>query len=133
MIAARGGVHYSSRSIDSDRVEPMLVGEQVRGAIVGVRGTVPFGGRVTLSAAVDAMPGGVQRPSELPEGMLYATRMRGAWARSTVIVRLPAHLVAALSYRGGLISAALTDGSSPANARRTDQSHAVTAGLGVSF
>jgi hypothetical protein len=45
-----------------------------------------------------------------------------------VTVRLPARLVAALAYRGGAVSAALPDGTT-----RSDRSHAVTAGLGVTW
>jgi hypothetical protein len=43
-------------------------------------------------------------------------------------MRLPAHLIAALAYRGGAVTAALPDGTT-----RNDRSHAVTAGLGVTW
>ncbi len=130
-VAARAGYHFASRDITSERPEAMLVGEQIGGLTVGVGGGVPLG-RVTISAALDVMPTGVQRPAELPAGMLYGTAMRAAWARTTVAVRLPAHLVGALSYRGGLASIDLTDGAAtPTVATRRDQSHTVTAGLGL--
>jgi hypothetical protein len=48
---------------------------------------------------------------------------------------LPAHLVAALSYKFGAISTDLTDGAAmmPKTATRTDLSHVVTAGVGVAW
>ncbi|MCE9573436.1 MAG: SH3 domain-containing protein [Deltaproteobacteria bacterium] len=130
-VAARAGYHYGAMAITSDRTEAMLVGEHIGGLTVGVGGGVPIG-RVTLSAAVDVMPTGVQAPDELPAGMLYGTAMRAAWARTTIAIRLPAHLVGAISYRGGLASIDLTDGAAtPTVATRSDQSHTVTAGLGL--
>jgi hypothetical protein len=132
-VALRGGVHYATLSIDSERTEPMLVGERIGGATVGVAGAMPIW-RFALSAAVDAMPVGTQQMSELPPGALYATSVRAAWARATLAMPLPAHLVAALSYRFGALSAQLTDGAAtPKVASRTDQSHMVTAGVGVAW
>ena len=44
----------------------------------------------------------------------------------------PAHITFALAYLGGLTTADLTDGAeTPTIATRTDQSHTVTAGLGL--
>lgn len=130
-VAARAGYHYGALAVTSDRTEAMLVGEHTGGLTVGVGAGVPLG-RVTVSAAVDVMPTGVQAPVELPAGMLYGTAMRAAWARTTVAIRLPAHLVGAISYRGGLASIDLTDGAAtPTVATRSDQSHTVTAGLGL--
>lgn len=133
-VAARAGYHYASLAVESDRAEPMLIGEQVAGLTVGVGGALPLGRRAALAAAVDVMPAGAQRPAELPAGVLYATGMRGAWARASVAVRLPARLVGIVAYRGGVATANLTDGAAtPTTATRTDQSHAVTAGLGLSW
>jgi hypothetical protein len=47
---------------------------------------------------------------------------------------LPAHLVAALTYRFGALSADLTDNAAmPRTATRTDLSHVITAGVGVAW
>jgi hypothetical protein len=47
---------------------------------------------------------------------------------------LPMHLMVALSYRFGLLSADLTDdGATPKTATRTDQSHLFTAGVGLAW
>jgi uncharacterized protein YgiM (DUF1202 family) len=132
-VALRGGVHYATLSIDSDRAESMLLGERIGGATVGVGGAMPIW-RLTVSGTVDVMPVGAQRLAELPAGALYATSVRGAWARATVAMPLPAHLVAALSYRFGALTAQLTDGAAtPKVASRSDQSHMVTAGVGVAW
>lgn len=133
-VAARAGYHYASLAITSERAEAMLVGEQVGGVTVGVAGALPLGRRLALAAAVDVMPAGAQRPAELPPGLLYATSARAAWARTTLTMQLPARIVVALAYRGGVASAALTDGAeTPSTATRTDQSHTVTAGLGLGW
>lgn len=132
-VALRGGVHYATLSIDSDRAESMLLGERIGGATVGLGGAMPIW-RLTVSGTVDVMPVGAQRLAELPAGALYATEVRGAWARATVAMPLPAHLVAALSYRFGALTAQLTDGAAtPKVASRSDQSHVVTAGVGVAW
>ena len=133
-LAARGGVHYATFSVDPDRAEAMLIGERIAGATVGLGGTLPLGRRLSGSATADVMPVGVQRLSRLPAGTLRATRVRGAWAEGTLAMALPAHLVAALSYRFGAMTARLTDdGPMPARASRTDLSHVVTAGVGVTW
>lgn len=134
-LAARGGVHYATFSVEPDRAEAMLIGERIAGATVGLGGTLPIGRRLSLSASADVMPVGAQRLSRLPAGTLHATTVRGAWAAGTLTMPLPAHLVAALSYRFGVMTARLTDddGSTPDRASRTDQSHVVTAGLGVAW
>lgn len=112
----------------------MLIGEQVAGMTVGVGGALPIGRKLAVSANVDVMPAGAQRPSELPTGVLYATAMQAAWARGTVAYQLPARIVAAVSYRGGVATTDLTDGAAtPITAKRTDQSHALTAGIGLSW
>jgi hypothetical protein len=133
-VAARGGIHYATLSVKSDRVEPMLIGERIAGATVGLGGALPLGRLLSLSAAVDVMPAGAQRMSELPPGTLYASSVRALWARATLAMPLPSHLVAALSYRFGELTAELTDGGAmPKTATRTDQSHVVTAGVGVAW
>src|SRR6185436_12124667 len=38
-VAARGGYHHGKLDVESERPEPMLVGEQIRGASVGLGGT----------------------------------------------------------------------------------------------
>jgi uncharacterized protein YgiM (DUF1202 family) len=131
-VAARAGYHYATLAVESERAEPMLLGESTAGVTVGVGGALPIGEKLHVSATVDVMPAGVQVPAELPPGVLYATATQAAWARATVAYRLPAHLVAAVSYRGGMARTELTDGASiPTLADRTDQSHALTAGLGL--
>jgi hypothetical protein len=104
----------------------MLVGERIGGPTVGLGATAPIGRRVAVAAAIDVMPSGRHAPSEA--GVAAATSVRGAWARGTVTVRLPAHLALALVYRGGAVDAALPDGTT-----RNDRSHAVTAGVGVTW
>ena len=60
--------------------------------------------------------------------------MRGAFARAAVAVRLPARMVGAIAYRGGMATAELTDGAAtPTAATRSDQSHTLTAGLGLAW
>jgi len=131
-VALRGGIHYGTLSVESDRAEPMLIGERIAGPTIGVAGALPIGDRLVLSASVDGMPVGAQKMSELPPGTMYATTVRGLWARTMLAMPLPAHLVAALSYRFGALSADLTDGAAmPRTASRTDLSHVVTAGVGV--
>ncbi len=131
-VAARAGYHYATLAVESERAEPMLLGESTAGVTVGLGGALPIGEKLQVSATVDVMPAGVQVPAELPPGVLYATATQAAWARATVAYRLPAHLVAAVSYRGGMARTELTDGASiPTLADRTDQSHALTAGLGL--
>jgi hypothetical protein len=125
-IAARGGYHHAELDIESERTEPMLVGERIGGATVGLGGTAPIGSRIALAAAIDVMPSGRHAPAEA--GAPAATSVRGAWARGTVTVRLPAHLALALAYRGGAVNAAMSDGT-----KRSDRSHAVTAGVGVTW
>jgi hypothetical protein len=133
-LAARAGVHYATFSVKPDRAEAMLIGERLAGVTGGLGGSLPIGRRLSLSAVADVMPVGSQRLSRAPPGTLYATTVRGAWARGTLTMPLPAHLVAALSYRFGIVTAQLTDdGSIPKTARRTDQSHVVTAGIGVTW
>ncbi|HTJ42570.1 MAG TPA: SH3 domain-containing protein [Kofleriaceae bacterium] len=134
MIAARGGYHYGSLAITSDRTDAMLVGEHTGGFTVGVGGAVPLGRRAAIVAAIDVMPEGVQAPRALPAGILYGTSMRAAWAHTTLSVRLPSHLIAALSYRGGVAEISLTDGQpTPTTAKRSDQIHTITAGIGLSW
>lgn len=125
-LAARGGYHVTSFSVDSDRAEPMLVGEQVRGATVGLGAAVPIGRRFALAAAVDVMPAGDHQPDD--PSVAAATTVRGGWARGMLTVRLPAHLMGALAYRAGMLDAQLPDGTT-----RSDRSHAVSAGLGVTW
>jgi SH3-like domain-containing protein len=133
-VAARAGIHYATFSVESDRQEPMLIGERIAGATVGLGGALPLGRRLVLSATVDVMPVGSQQMSELPAGTLYATSVRAAWAQGTLAMPLPAHLLAALSYRFGAQSADLTDNAAmPRTATRTDLSHVVTAGVGVAW
>ncbi len=123
-VAARGGYHHATFAVESERAEPMLAGERISGATVGLGGTAPIGRRVAVAAAIDVMPAGAHAPAE--SGVAAATSVRGVWAHGMVTVRLPAHLVAALAYRGGAVDAALPDGTT-----RSDRSHAITAGLGV--
>ena len=125
-IAARGGYHHATLDVESERAEPMLVGERISGVTAGLGGAAPIGRRVAVAASVDVMPAGAHAPAAAATPA--ATSVRGVWARGTVTVRLPAHLVAALAYRGGAVSAALPDGTT-----RSDRSHAVTAGLGVTW
>lgn len=130
-VLARAGYHYASLSVESERDEAMLVGETVGGATVGLGGALPIG-RMRVAFGVDVMPAGAMRPAELPAGVMYATSVKAAWAHGTVSLPLPARLVFALAYRGGLTAAELTDGASaPRTASRTDQSHTLTAGLGL--
>lgn len=130
-VLARAGYHYGSLAVESERDEAMLVGETVGGATFGLGGALPIG-RMRLAVGLDVMPAGAMRPSELPEGVMYATSVKAAWAHSTLSLPLPARLVFALAYRGGLTAADLTDGASaPSTASRTDQSHTLTAGLGL--
>ena len=130
-VQAHAGYHYASLAIESEREEAMLVGETVGGATVGLGGALPVG-RMRLALGLDVMPAGAMRPTELPEGVMYATSVKAAWAHSTLSVPLPARLVFALAYRGGLMAADLTDGAAaPSTASRTDQSHTLTAGLGL--
>lgn len=130
-VLARAGYHYGSIEIESERAEAMLVGEQIGGATVGVGGAMPLG-KMRLALGIDLMPAGALRPSELSEGVMYATSVKAAWAHSTLSYPLPARLVFALAYRGGLTAADLTDGApAPSTASRTDQSHTLTAGLGL--
>jgi SH3-like domain-containing protein len=131
-VTVRGGIHYATLSVKSDRAEPMLIGERIAGATAGVGGALPLGRRLLASASVDVMPVGAQKMSKLPPGTMYATAVKGLWARATLAMPLPAHLLAAVSYRFGTQSADLTDGAAmPKTASRTDQSHVVTAGVGV--
>ena len=127
-VALRGGIHYATFSVETDRTEPMLLGEQSRGAIVGIGGTVPMGTRVLLSAAIDVMPAGERQSSAEPMGLPARTGVQGGWAHATLAIQLPAHLIAALAYRGRLL-AAERDGAT----QRRDQSHAVTAGVGMAW
>jgi hypothetical protein len=130
-VLARAGYHYASLEIESERAEAMLVGEKVGGATVGVGGSLPVG-RMRLALGLDVMPAGAIRPSELAAGTMYATSVKAAWAYSTLSYPLPARLAFALAYRGGLTAADLTDGApAPSTASRTDQSHTLTAGLGL--
>ena len=74
------------------------------------------------------------RMARLPAGTLRATAVKGVWAHSTLAMPLPMHLMVALSYRFGLLSADLTDdGATPKTATRTDQSHLFTAGVGLAW
>jgi hypothetical protein len=130
-VQARAGYHYASLEIESERTEAMLVGEQLGGATVGLGGAMPLG-KLRLALGLDLMPAGALRPSELAPGVMYATSVKAAWAHSTLSYPLPARLVFALAYRGGLTAADLTDGApAPSTASRTDQSHTLTAGLGL--
>ncbi|HUQ03893.1 MAG TPA: SH3 domain-containing protein [Kofleriaceae bacterium] len=131
-VQARAGYHYASLSIESERGESMLVGEQLGGPTVGVGGAMPVGKKIRVALGLDVMPAGALRPTELAEGSMYATSVRAAWAHSTLTYPLPARIVFALAYRGGMTSAQLTDGApAPSTASRTDQSHTLTAGLGL--
>ncbi|HEU4726257.1 MAG TPA: SH3 domain-containing protein [Kofleriaceae bacterium] len=133
-VALRGGVHYSTLSVSTDRMDPMLLGERVAGATVGVTGGLPLGRRFLASAAADVMPVGAQKLDKLPAGTLYGTSVKALWARAMVSMALPAHLVAGLSYRFGAASTDLTDGAAmPKTATRTDLSHVVTAGVGLTW
>jgi hypothetical protein len=133
-VAARAGYHYAALNVSTDRTDAMLVGEKIGGMTVGVGGSLPINQRFAVTGAIDIMPAGVQSPDQLPKGLLYATSMQAAWARTTVTVKLPANLVGALSYRGGIASADLTDGAAtPVTAKRSDQSHIVTAGVGLTW
>ncbi|HVK76106.1 MAG TPA: SH3 domain-containing protein [Kofleriaceae bacterium] len=133
-LAARAGYHFGTLAVESDRAEPMLIGEQVGGLTVGVGGAMPIGRRLAVAAAVDVMPAGVQRPAELPAGIMYATGMQAAWARASVNLQLPRRMVGAIAYRGGVAKFELTNGAAtPTTASRTDQSHTLTAGLGLAF
>jgi SH3 domain-containing protein len=125
-IAARGGYHYATLDVESERTEPMLVGARISGATVGLGATAPLGRRFAVAAAIDVMPAGDHAPAEA--GIAAATSVRGAWARGTLTARLSAHLAAALAYRGGAVDATLPDGTA-----RSDRTHAVTAGLGVTW
>jgi hypothetical protein len=130
-VLARAGYHYASLAIESERAEAMLVGEQVGGATVGFGGAMPVG-KLRLALGIDVMPAGALRPTELTRGVMYATSVKAAWAHGTLSYPLPAHLAVALAYRGGLTAADLTDGApAPSTASRTDQSHTLTAGLGL--
>jgi hypothetical protein len=135
-VLARAGYHNASLAIESESGESMLVGEKLGGPTVGVGGAMPIG-RFRLALGLDVMPAGALRPSELPEGVMYATSVHAAWANATLSMQLPivipaTRIVLALAYRGGLTSAALTDGAAtPSTASRTDQSHTLTAGLGL--
>lgn len=134
-IAARGGVHYGTISVKSDRDEPMLIGERIGGATAGIAGAfrLPLGG-LQLSAAVDVMPTGAQRLNRLPAGTLHASSVKGLWAHSTLAMPLPMHLVVAVSYRFGMLSADLTDDAAmPKTASRLDQSHLFTADVGFAW
>jgi hypothetical protein len=133
-VALRGGVHYAKLSVSSDRTEPMLLGERIGGPTVGLAGGLPVWRSVTFSAAFDVMPAGNQRLSRTPPGTLYATGVRAMWAHAGLAMPLPAHLLAALSYRFGLLSADLTDGAAmPKTATRSDQSHVITGGVGMAW
>jgi len=135
-VAARAGYHYSSLTIGADATAsaPMLIGEKVAGPLVGLGGAIPVGDRFALVASLDVMPVGTQRPDQLPPGILYAKSIRAAWARATMTIRLPAHLLGALSYRGGVAEVDLTDGqATPTTARRNDQDHTFSAGVGLSW
>jgi hypothetical protein len=131
-VQARAGYHYASLQIESERGEAMLVGEKLGGATVGLGGAMPVGTKLRLALGIDVMPAGALRPTELVEGSMYATSVRAAWAHSTLSYSLPARILFALAYRGGMTSADLTDGAAaPSTASRTDQSHTLTAGLGL--
>jgi hypothetical protein len=134
-VAVRGGVHYATLTVKSDRDEPMLIGERIGGATAGVAGALQLPlGRLCLSGAVDVMPAGAQKLARLPAGTLHATSVKGLWAHSTLAMPLPMHLMVAVSYRFGLLSADLTDdGATPKTATRTDQSHLFAAGVGLAW
>jgi uncharacterized protein YgiM (DUF1202 family) len=134
-IAARGGVHYETISVNSDRDEAMMIGGRVGGPTAGIAGAlrIPLG-QLWLSGAVDVMPAGAQRMARLPAGTLHATTVKGVWAHTTLAMPLPMHLMVALSYRFGLLSADLTDdGETPKTATRSDQSHVFAAGVGLAW
>jgi hypothetical protein len=132
-VALRGGVHYATMSVESERTEPMLIGERIAGATVGLEGALPLYRRLVLSASVDAMPAGAQRLNRLPSGTLHASTVQQAWARASLSLPLPLHLIGAVCYRFGMLSADLSDGAAmmPKTASRTDQSHVITAGVGM--
>jgi hypothetical protein len=134
-LAVRGGLHYATLSVKSDRDEPMLIGERIGGPTAGIAGALPIPlGRLWLSGAVDYMPAGAQKLDRLPAGTLHATGVKGFWAHSTLAMPLPMHLVVAVSYRFGMLSADLTDGgATPKTATRTDQSHLFAAGVGLAW
>jgi uncharacterized protein YraI len=133
-IALRGGVHYSTMSVESERNEPMLLGERIAGATVGLGGALPLYRRLTFSAAFDVMPLGAQKLNRLPDGALYADTVQEMWARAALSMPLPAHLMAAVCYRFGALSAELSDGAAtPKTANRSDMSHVVTAGVGMTW
>ena len=134
-IALRGGIHYATMSVESERNEPMLLGERIAGATVGLGGALPLYRRLTFSAAFDVMPMGAQRLNRLPTGALYADSVQEMWARAALSMPLPAHLMAAVCYRFGALSAELTDGAAttPKTASRSDMSHVVTAGVGMTW
>jgi hypothetical protein len=134
-IALRGGAHYATMSVESERTEPMLIGERIAGATVGLEGAVPLYHRLVLSASVDVMPAGAQRLNKLPAGTLYASTVQQAWARASLSLPLPLHLIGAVCYRFSALSADLSDGAEtmPKTASRTDQSHVITAGLGMTW
>src|SRR5262249_6919518 len=131
-LALRGGIHYATLSVKSERDDPMLLGERIAGATVGLRGALPIVGRLMFSAAVDVMPAGAQQLSRMPSGVLYASSVRELWAHGALSMALPAHLLAAVCYRFGALSADLTDGAAmPKTATRSDQYPVVTAGVGL--
>jgi hypothetical protein len=134
-LALRGGVHYATMSVESQRTEPMLIGERIAGATVGLGGALPIYRRLLFSAAVDVMPMGAQRLNRLPAGTLYATTVQEAWARASLSMPLPLHLIGAVCYRYGMLSAELSDGAAttPKTANRSDQSHVITAGVGMAW
>jgi len=134
-LALRGGVHYATMSVGSERTEPMLIGERIAGATVGLGGAVPVYRRLLFSAAVDVMPIGSQRMNRLPAGTLYASTVQEAWARAALSMPLPLRLIGAVCYRFGTLSADLSDGAAamPKTANRTDQSHVITAGVGMTW
>lgn len=121
-VAARGGYHHASLSVDSDRTEPMLLGEQTAGLTAGLGGGMGITSRVSLAVSVDVMPSGTQHWESVP-GTPETTTVRGAWGRTQLAVRLISHVVAAVSYRATVVG----------SATRTDQAHAVTAGVGVTW
>lgn len=134
-LALRGGVHYATMSVESERNEPMLIGERLAGATVGLAGALPLYRRLLFSASVDVMPAGAQKLHRLPAGALYASTVQEAWARASLSLPLPLHLIGAVCYRFGMLSAELSDGAAtmPKTASRTDQSHVITAGVGMAW
>lgn len=133
-VALRAGVHYSTFSVSTDRMEAMLLGERIAGATVGLAGAMPIGRRFVASAAADVMPVGSQKLDKLPAGTLYGTSVTSLWAHAMLSMALPSHLMAALAYRFGATSVDLTDGAmTPKTASRTDLAHVVTAGVGLSW